>query len=149
MPGSWRSSGGRTGAGRQAAPGAAGGAVAGAAGRAVLPHKDHDPRDYGFVAHRWTRDLVADLVEEVFGVRFTPQWTGTLLRRLGLSCSVRPTGPARRMRRRWPPGDSRPIRRSGPRPPRPVPPSTSATRWGWRPATMPAPPGRRPAGLRW
>src|SRR5512142_937356 len=84
MPGSWRSSGGRTGAGRQAAPGAAGGAVAGAAGRAVLPHKDHDPRGYGFVEHRWTRDLVADRVEEVFGVRFTPQWTGTLLCRLGL-----------------------------------------------------------------
>src|SRR5512146_1701766 len=41
----------------------------------------HDPRDYGFVAHRWTRDLVA----KVFGVRFTPQWTGTLLRRLGLT----------------------------------------------------------------
>lgn len=49
------------------------------------PIKDHDPRDYGFVGHLWTRDLVADLVEEVFGVRFTPQWTGTLLRRLGLS----------------------------------------------------------------
>src|SRR5512135_1338405 len=45
----------------------------------------HDPRDYGFVEHLWTRDLVADLVAKVFGVQFTPQWMGTVLRRLGLT----------------------------------------------------------------
>src|SRR5512146_3561565 len=50
----------------------------------------HDPWDYGFAAHLWTRHLVADLVAKVFGVRFTPQWTGTLLRRLGLT-PQRPT----------------------------------------------------------
>ena len=47
--------------------------------------KGHDPRDYGFAEHLWTRDIVAELMEEVFGVRFTPQWTGEIMRRLGLS----------------------------------------------------------------
>lgn len=51
--------------------------------------KGCDPWDYGFVEHLWTCDLVADLVATVFGVRFTPQWMGTVLRRLGLT-SQRP-----------------------------------------------------------
>lgn len=51
--------------------------------------KGCDLRDYGFVEHLWTGDLVADLVATVFGVRFTSQWMGTVLRRLGLT-SQRP-----------------------------------------------------------
>jgi transposase len=46
---------------------------------------EHDPRDYGSTEHLWTRDLVADLMAEVFDVRFSAQWTGRILRRLGLS----------------------------------------------------------------
>jgi transposase len=45
----------------------------------------HTPADYGFDAALWTRALIADLVEQRFGVRFTDTWVGTLMRRLGFS----------------------------------------------------------------
>lgn len=45
----------------------------------------HDPRDYGYAESLWTRDLVADLVEQRFGAVFSAQWMGQLLRRIGLS----------------------------------------------------------------
>jgi transposase len=46
---------------------------------------DHDPRDYGFAEALWTRDIVADLAEETFGVRHSRQWMGHLLRHMGFS----------------------------------------------------------------
>lgn len=46
---------------------------------------DHDPRDHGFSEHLWTRDIVADLIDKTWGTRFTPQWTGQLLRRMGFT----------------------------------------------------------------
>lgn len=45
----------------------------------------HTPTEYGFTALLWTRPIIADLVTEHFGVRFQPDWIGTLMRRLGFS----------------------------------------------------------------
>lgn len=80
MPGSWRAGGV---GGRRWLPGCTRGG--GRRGALFDVIKGCDPRDYGFVEHLWARDLVADLVATVFGVRFTPQWMGTVLRRLGLT----------------------------------------------------------------
>ena len=43
------------------------------------------PEAHGFTFHLWTREIVADLIEQRFGVRFTPKWAGRILRDLGLS----------------------------------------------------------------
>nr|WP_261563442.1 IS630 family transposase [Frankia tisae] len=45
----------------------------------------HAPAEYGFTALLWTRPIIADLVEQHFGVRFQPDWIGKLMRRLGFS----------------------------------------------------------------
>jgi transposase len=44
-----------------------------------------DPRQLQFEFALWTREMVGELIKRKFGVEFTPQWVGTLLRRLGLS----------------------------------------------------------------
>lgn len=46
---------------------------------------DGDPRDHGYAEALWTREIVAEVVEELYGVRFTPQWIGRLMRRMDLS----------------------------------------------------------------
>src|SRR5512135_1171343 len=111
--------------------------------------KGCDPRDYGFVEHLWTRDLVADLVATVFGVRFTPQWMGTVLRRLGLTLQRPAYRASEQDSAAWRRGDSRSTRRSADRRRRRMPPSTLVTKRGWRRTTTPAPPGRRPGTPRW
>lgn len=47
--------------------------------------RDHTPADFGFAEALWTRELIGALVEQRFGVAFTPQWVGTLMRRIGFS----------------------------------------------------------------
>jgi transposase len=44
-----------------------------------------DPRQLQFEFALWTREMVGELIKRRFGVEFTPQWVGKLLRRLGLS----------------------------------------------------------------
>lgn len=44
-----------------------------------------DPRQLQFEFALWTREMVGELIKRKFGVEFTPQWVGELLRRLGLS----------------------------------------------------------------
>jgi len=46
---------------------------------------DGDPRDFGYAEALWTREIIAEVVEQLCGQRFTPQWIGRLMRRLGLS----------------------------------------------------------------
>jgi transposase len=47
--------------------------------------RDHTPADHGFDQALWTRELIGALLEQRFGVAFTPQWVGTLMRRIGFS----------------------------------------------------------------
>ena len=51
-----------------------------------------DPRQHGFDFGLWTRQIVADLILEKFGVELTPSGVGKILRRLGLT----PQKPLRR-----------------------------------------------------
>ena len=51
-----------------------------------------DPRQHGFDFGLWTRQIVADLMREKFGVDMSPAGVGKLLRRLGLT----PQKPLRR-----------------------------------------------------
>lgn len=51
-----------------------------------------DPRQHGFDFGLWTRQIVADLVLERFGVELSPSGVGKILRRLGLT----PQKPLRR-----------------------------------------------------
>jgi len=44
-----------------------------------------DPRQFEFDFALWTRDIVRDLIKRKFGVEYTPQGVGKLLRRIGLS----------------------------------------------------------------
>lgn len=44
-----------------------------------------DPRQLQFEFALWTREMVGELIHRKFGVKFTPQWVGKLLKRLGLS----------------------------------------------------------------
>jgi transposase len=44
-----------------------------------------DPRQLQFEFALWTREMVGELIQRKFGVKFTPQWVGELLKRLGLS----------------------------------------------------------------
>lgn len=44
-----------------------------------------DPRQLEFEFALWTREMVGELIKRKFGVEFTPQWVGELLRRIGLS----------------------------------------------------------------
>lgn len=44
-----------------------------------------DPRQLQFEFGLWTREMIAELIKRKFGVRFTPQWVGKLLQRMGLS----------------------------------------------------------------
>src|SRR5262245_24004532 len=44
-----------------------------------------DPRQLQFKSGLWTREMVGELIKRKFGVEFTPQWVGQLLRRMGLS----------------------------------------------------------------
>lgn len=44
-----------------------------------------DPRQLAFDFALWTRDMVRELIEREFGVTYTPQGVGNLLRRMGLS----------------------------------------------------------------
>lgn len=44
-----------------------------------------DPRQFQLDFALWTRELVGKLIKQKFGVEFTPQGVGKLLRRLGLS----------------------------------------------------------------
>jgi transposase len=44
-----------------------------------------DPRQLQFDFALWTRDMVRELIEREFGVTYTPQGVGQLLRRLGFS----------------------------------------------------------------
>ena len=43
-----------------------------------------DPRQLQFDFALWTRDMVRELIEREFGVTYTPQGVGLLLRRMGL-----------------------------------------------------------------
>lgn len=43
------------------------------------------PEDHGFGMRLWTRDIVAALIKERFGVVFTPKWAGQILRNLGFT----------------------------------------------------------------
>jgi transposase len=43
------------------------------------------PEDHGFAMRLWTRDIVAALIEERFGVAFTSKWAGQILRDLGFT----------------------------------------------------------------
>lgn len=52
----------------------------------------NDPRQYGFDFGLWTRQIVADLIKDRFGVDFTLPAVGQLLKRLGLT----PQRPLRR-----------------------------------------------------
>ena len=51
-----------------------------------------DPRQHGFDFGLWTRQIVADLIFEKFGVELSPSGVGKILRRLGLT----PQKPLRR-----------------------------------------------------
>lgn len=44
-----------------------------------------DPRVYGFEFVLWTRDMVRELIRDKFGLEFSRQWTGKLMRSMGLS----------------------------------------------------------------
>jgi transposase len=44
-----------------------------------------DPRQLQFELALWTREMVRELIKRMFGVDYTPQGVGKLLRRLGLS----------------------------------------------------------------
>ena len=44
-----------------------------------------DPRQLQFDFALWTREMIRDLIKRLFGVDYTPQGVGLLLRRLGLS----------------------------------------------------------------
>lgn len=68
------------------------------------------PEALGYETGLWTTQRVAELIEERFGVRYTPEHVGWLLRRLGWSCQ-RPVGRAlerdeaavrRWKKQRWP-----------------------------------------------
>jgi transposase len=68
------------------------------------------PETLGYETGLWTTQRVAELIEERFGVRYTPEHVGWLLRRLGWSCQ-RPVGRAlerneaavrRWKKQRWP-----------------------------------------------
>ena len=68
------------------------------------------PQVLGYERGLWTTQRVAELIEERFEVRYTPEHVGWLLRRLGWSCQ-RPIGRAlerdevavrRWKRQRWP-----------------------------------------------
>lgn len=68
------------------------------------------PEALGYETGLWTTQRVAELIEERFGVRYTPEHVGWLLRQLGWSCQ-RPVGRAlerdevavrRWQRQRWP-----------------------------------------------
>ena len=102
-----------------------------------------DPRQFQFDFALWTRRIVRDLIRQQFDVEMTPQGVGLLLRRLGLS----PQRPLYRSyqqnRRRSGGGRRNSSRRSGNRPVRRVPRSTSVTSRGCGPTTTPAPPGPR------
>jgi transposase len=43
------------------------------------------PEEHGFDMQLWTRDIVAALIEERFGVSFTPKWAGRILNDLGFT----------------------------------------------------------------
>ena len=47
--------------------------------------RDHTPADHGFDQALWTRELIGALLEQQFGVAFSPQWVGALMRRIGFS----------------------------------------------------------------
>ena len=109
-----------------------------------------DPRQFQFDFALWTRRIVRDLIRLQFDVEMTPQGVGQLLRRLGLS-PQRPSqqiAPTSRTRRRCGSGRKSGIRRSGNRPVRKVPRSTSVTSRGVRTdhhaGTTWAPVGRTP-----
>jgi transposase len=54
--------------------------------------EDHTPMDYGFSEALWTREIVADLIFEVWGVEMSAPTVGKVLRDLGFS----PQRPLRR-----------------------------------------------------
>lgn len=43
------------------------------------------PEDHGFDVQLWTREVVADLIKDRYGVAFTPKWAGRILTDLGLT----------------------------------------------------------------
>jgi transposase len=43
------------------------------------------PEDHGFDSRLWTRDIVAALIKQQFGIAFTPKWAGQILRDLGFT----------------------------------------------------------------
>lgn len=47
--------------------------------------RDHTPADHGFEEALWTRELIGALLRQRFGVAFSPQWVGALVRRIGFS----------------------------------------------------------------
>ncbi len=68
------------------------------------------PEAFGYETGLWTTRRIAALIEQRFGVRYTPEHVGWLLRRLGWSCQ-RPVGRAlerdeaavqRWKKKRWP-----------------------------------------------
>lgn len=78
------------------------------------------PEALGYETGLWTTQRVAELIEERFGVRYTPEHVGWLLRRLGWSCQ-RPVGRAlerdeaavrRWKKQRWPKLKKKPARRA-------------------------------------
>src|SRR5262245_6180227 len=78
------------------------------------------PEALGYETGLWTTQRVAERIEDRFGVRYTPEHVGWLLRRLGWSCQ-RPVGRAlerdegavrRWKKRRWPELKKKPIGRA-------------------------------------
>ena len=108
-----------------------------------------DPRQFSFGVALWMRKLIADLIHRTFGVRLSLPTVGRILKKLGMS----PQRPLYRAYQQDPEkvrgGSGRRTRGSGPRPPRPVPPSSSLMRPGFGPTTTRARPGLLSGARRW
>jgi len=61
--------------------------------RTIEADLERGPQALGYETGLWTTQRVAELIEERFGVRYTAEHVGSLLRRLGWSCQ-RPIGQA-------------------------------------------------------
>jgi transposase len=110
---------------------------------------DSDPRQHSFGVALWTRGLIADLIEQKFGVRLSLPTGGRILKKLGMS----PQRPAYRAYQQDPEkvrcGSRRPTRRSGPRRPLPVRPSSLLMRPGSGVTITRVRRGLRPGARRW
>ena len=71
-----------------------------------------DPRQYGLDFGLWTRAIVANLIEQKFGIQLGQTAVGELLAKLGLTPQKRCKGPTIVIRRRWSVGGERPFQPS-------------------------------------